>query len=248
MAREESMKETAHSKLDEIISPEIIGDDFHDLIRKLAATEPLSNVLEIGSSAGSGSTKAFVDGLSANPGSPKLFCVEISRARYAVLKDHYQHESFVHCYNGSTASPDEFPSAWEVIKFYNSVQTNLNRYPIGEVLNWLRQDVAYVQDSGVPHDVIGAIKKDWDIDRFDMVLIDGSEFTGEIDYARIRGAKIILLDDTITFKCYNVRKYLLSDPYYDVIADNRKLRNGVTAFKRRKNKSLRRLSLHSLGF
>ena len=54
------------SDLDVIIPAEISGDIFYDLIEALAAKEELSNVLEIGSSAGDGSTQAFVSGLKRN--------------------------------------------------------------------------------------------------------------------------------------------------------------------------------------
>ena len=65
------------------------------------------------------------------------------------------------------------------------------------------------------------------------MLIDGSEFTGEAEYAQIKGAKFILLDDTNTFKCYNVRQILLNDPMYELIVDNQALRNGFSVFRQR---------------
>src|SRR5215831_10371378 len=67
------------------LEPEISSDEFNQLIRHLCATENLDAVLEIGSSSGYGSTEAFVAGLSRNPGSPRLFCVEVSRSRFDQL-------------------------------------------------------------------------------------------------------------------------------------------------------------------
>ena len=68
---------------------------------------------------------------------------------------------------------------------------------------------------------------------FDMVLIDGSEFTGEVELGKVIGARLILLDDTNTFKCFRARQRLLADPDYEVIADDQTLRNGFAAFRRR---------------
>lgn len=221
------------SQLDSLIPPEISGDALYDLIEKISATETLNAVLEIGSSAGGGSTEAFVAGLSRNAGSPKLFCVEVSKVRFDQLRETYASFPFVHCYNRSTVDVDEFPSPNSVRDFYKGTDSGLAKFPLHEVLSWLEQDISYVRDAGVEAGAIEAIKAEHDIDTFDLVLIDGSEFTGEVEYEKIKGARIILLDDTDTFKCWHVRERLKADPMYDMIADDQTLRNGYSAFRRR---------------
>src|SRR5262249_13156349 len=64
-------------------------------------------------------------------------------------------------------------------------------------------------------------------------LIDGSEFTGEIEYAKVQGARLILLNHTTSFKNWNVRRALIEDPLYDLIADDQAQRNGYSVFRRR---------------
>lgn len=221
------------SDLNSIIPPEITRDALYELIKHLAATERLGSVLEIGSSAGGGSTEAFVAGLSANAGTPKLFCVEVSKVRFEKLRTTYAAYPFVHCYNRSSVTIDEFPMADAVRKFYAEAPSGLRQYPLDQVLGWLEQDVNYVRDAGVEGGAIEAIKSEHGIDTFDMVLIDGSEFTGAVEYEKIKGAGLILLDDTNTFKCWQVRKHLLADPMYEVIADDQTLRNGYSVFRRR---------------
>jgi glycosyltransferase involved in cell wall biosynthesis len=221
------------SELNRVIAPEIEGDAFYDIIVRLAADETVRTVLEIGSSSGGGSTKAFVAGLSRNPGSPKLFCIEISKPRFQQLRETYSSYPFVHCYNRSTVRAEQFPTPDMVISFYNEVASSLRRFPLPRVLDWLRQDIQYVRESGVEAGAIEQIKADHAIDVFDMVLIDGSEFTGQIEFELIRGAGLILLDDTNTFKCHAVRQTLLDDPMYDLVADDRELRNGYSVFRRR---------------
>jgi glycosyltransferase involved in cell wall biosynthesis len=225
------------SELEKIKPPEIKNDEFHELIEKLSATEPLQYVLEIGSAAGEGSTKAFVAGLSENPDAPTLFCVEISRTRFKVLQDTYKHLDFVKCYNMSTVGIGEFPTERKVAEFYAQNNSALNRFQLPEVLDWLHQDIRYVADAGVENGAIERIKKDYGISEFDLVLIDGSEFTGDIEFDKIYGARIILLDDTNTYKNFGVRRRLLDDPNYELIADNQDLRNGYSAFRRRTKSS-----------
>lgn len=221
------------SGLNRIIQPEIKDDALYNLIRDLAASEELRHVLEIGSSAGGGSTEAFVAGLSQNAGSPKLFCIELSKPRFELLRATYADRPFVHCYNMSSVLPEEFPSEAAVTDFYNTETSGLTKYPLPDVLGWLGRDIAYLRDAGVDAGAIDRIKAEHAIDYFDMVLIDGSEFTGEVELAKVLGAKLILLDDTTTFKCFHARRQLLANPDYELIADDQTLRNGFSAFRRR---------------
>lgn len=222
------------SEIDRIIPPEIIGDDFHALIELLARTETVKHVLEIGSSAGGGSTSAFVAGLAANPNAPALYCMEISKPRFAALQTTYADKPFVHCFNTSSVAIDEFPSEADVSTFYAATPTTLNKYPLDQVLGWLRQDIAYVEASGAAGNGIESIKRAARIDHFDMVLIDGSEFTGAAELDHVIGANIILLDDTNAYKCYEARQRLLADTRYELIADNQQRRNGYSIFRRRR--------------
>ena len=73
------------SALDQLIRPEIKNDRFYRLIAKVAATDGVYQILEIGSAAGDGSTEAFVLGALRNRLRPVLHCLEISRVRFAAL-------------------------------------------------------------------------------------------------------------------------------------------------------------------
>ncbi|MFC5507986.1 glycosyltransferase family 4 protein [Bosea massiliensis] len=220
-------------EISKIIAPEIKFDEFYQIIESLAASENLTHVLEIGSSAGGGSTEAFVRGLSRNPHHPNLYCIEISKPRFKVLKETYADKVFVHCYNRSTVTVEDFPPPEAISAFYEAEDSGLKKFPLELVQSWRLQDIQYVRDAGVEAGAIEQIKLDHGVDKFDMVLIDGSEFTGTVEYEKVRGARLILLDDTHTFKCWDVRRQLLADPAYEIIADNQMLRNGFSAFRRR---------------
>ncbi len=222
------------SSLNKLIPPEIKNDAFYQAIRNIAAEESIENILEIGSSSGGGSTEAFIKGIRDNPSQPTLFCMEVSKPRFAELKKAYANESFVKCYNVSSVSIDKFPSQEEVIKFYQNNRTNLNSYPIDLVLSWLEQDIEYVSQSGVEADGIRKIKEENNIKFFDVVLIDGSEFTGISELEEVYGAKYILLDDINTFKNHSNYQSLISDSKYELLEKDSSLRNGYAIFKRKK--------------
>ena len=221
------------SELNQIIAPEIKNDTFYQAIYKLARTENISSILEIGSSSGEGSTEAFVLGLLENPAHPTLFCMEVSQPRFAALKKRYQDVPSVQCYNVSSVPVDSFPPESEVSSFYAKTPTNLNLYDLNRVLGWLKQDIEYVLSAGVPQNGIEIIKKDNQIQDFGIVLIDGSEFTGMAEFKQIYGAKFILLDDINAFKNYANYHQLLQDPNYELIEKDLVLRNGFAIFKRK---------------
>lgn len=216
----------------QLIPPEIKNDEFYLAIQKLAREADIKTVLEIGSSSGGGSTEAFVNGLRENPNQPTLFCMEVAKLRFAELQKCYEKESFVKCYNISSVTLDGFPTEDEVINFYNTQPTNLNQYPLQQVLEWLRQDIEYVKNSGVSDAGIKRIKQENQIETFDLVLIDGSEFTGVTELQEVYGAFFLLLDDITTYKNYKNYYKLLKDPNYTLIAENKVLRNGYAIFQK----------------
>lgn len=226
------------SELNNIIPPEIKDGKFYFLIRKLTQQENIKTILEIGSSSGTGSTEAFVTGLSQNPNKPTLFCMEISKPRFAELQKRYAGNPNVKCYNISSISVDKFPTEQQVSAFYSNTRTALNNYPIERILGWLRQDIEYLKGSGVCNNGIDKIKQENKIKDFDMVLIDGSEFAGAAEFEAVYGARFILLDDINSFKNYDNYKRLLKDPNYSIVEENWQLRNGYAVFARNNNDDL----------
>lgn len=219
-------------ELNYLIPPEISNDEFYIALQKLAREEEIKTVLEIGSSSGQGSTHAFVSGLRENPNKPTLFCMEISKTRFAKLQQAYIKDYFVKYYNLSSVSVEDFPTEDEIREFYETTPTNLNLYPLERVLGWLKQDIDYVKNFGVTDNGIRRIKEKNNIDYFDLVLIDGSEFTGIAELNEVYGAKFICLDDINTFKNYKNYHRLIKDSNYTLIAENPCLRNGYSIFRR----------------
>jgi hypothetical protein len=220
------------SSLDSTIPPEIINDRFYHAILQLARSADLHTVLEIGSSSGAGSTDAFVRGLRENPCHPALFCMEVSAPRFRALADRYAGDPFVHCYHASSVPLEAFPTEEQVAHFYRTTPTRLNQYPLEQVLGWLRADLAYVRDAGVPGDGIARIKREHAIEHFDLVLIDGSEFTGVPELNEVYGARYLMLDDVMAHKNYANYQRLRADPAYRLREEDLSLRNGYAIYER----------------
>jgi hypothetical protein len=218
-----------------IIPPEVKDDEFYYALQSLAKKTNLRTFLEIGSSSGGGTTEALVTGIRTREDKKlvKLFCMELSRPRFFNLANAYANDSFLIPYNLSSVALNKFPSVDEVTHFYQTVKTNLNQYPLTDVLEWLASDIQYITDNCLDIDGIEFIKEANKIDYFDMVLIDGSAFTGEKELCMTLGAKIIALDDVNDIKCYNGYTMLLNNSSYKLITRNLTLRNGFAIFERR---------------
>ena len=76
------------------------------------------------------------------------------------------------------------------------------------------------------------IKKENKIDYFDIVLLDGCEFTGEAELKKIYGARYIFLDDIMAFKNWHNYRSLLNDKNYVLVDEDKGLRHGWALFKK----------------
>jgi predicted O-methyltransferase YrrM len=210
---------------------EIKDDAFYHCIERLARESGVRTILEIGSSAGGGSTEAFVKGIRQNPARPTLFCMEVARDRFERLQARYP-EPFVKCYNVSSVPADSFPTEREVTDFLKIVPLKRRTEELSRTyLGWRQAELDYLRSSGVPDDGIELIKRENGIQHFDMVLIDGSEFTGPPEYDRIIGARYVLLDDILVLKNRYNSLRLLADRRYTMIECDTTLRNGYAVFR-----------------
>ena len=225
--------EPPRSALSRTIAPEIRDDRFSETIRRIAATPGVHRMLEIGSSSGDGSTQAFVAGALDNPGPVELHCIEVSRPRFEELVRRHGHHDFVHCHNVSSVRLDRFATEGDIARFCRGFKPWLRRRGLRTQLRWLAQDVEYVRNTGGSRDGIREIKEAYGIDRFDAVLIDGSEFTGSAILDDVYGATFLLLDDIRSFKNHDNYRRLRADDTYEMIERTWWLRNGYAVFRRR---------------
>jgi hypothetical protein len=92
-----------YKQYDQIIPGEINDDDFSEYIKEIASDKANKLFVEIGSSAGGGSTKQFIESLSnrEDKGLCKLICFEVSQPRSMSLKNTYSQHDFFYIYNQS---------------------------------------------------------------------------------------------------------------------------------------------------
>lgn len=220
--------------LDNLISPEIKNDALSEWLVNLAARENIKTILEIGSSDGTGSTSAIFNGMQLNKVMPRLFCLEVSKLRFAELQARYAKFPAVKCYNMASVRLSQMMSEVEVRNFHalHRSSMNIGKYSVDEVCAWLKNDVDYVLENNIPQGGIATILVENGLTKFDLVLIDGSAFSGLSELRSVWGSRIIAMDDVADIKCWEAYKAIKVSPEYKLIAEDLSLRNGYAVFQR----------------
>lgn len=228
---------------DVLIPPEIYHDELWHKIKELAARTDVTSALDVGSSSGLGSTAALVEGLKDKP-EKSLDCIESSDVRFRELCGHYQHLSWVKCHLGFSCKWEEFATETDVRAFFQMDISKEFPYPIDAVLGWWAAGMEEIrqrkQAANYPDRLIERIISDKRLEKdrcgwsWDLVVLDGGEFTGHADACAVMGSRILVLDDIKCFKNAQVYSYLMSDvyPMYRRLHENRSLRNGFAIFER----------------
>lgn len=222
------------SKLDRPIEAEIRDDPLSAAIRRIAALPTVRTILEVGSSSGDGSTDAFVEGALRNPeGPPALHCMELSGPRFDRLVARHGGRDFVHCHRLSSVRLERFATPADIARFCAGFRPWLRRRSPRTYGRWLEEDRSYVAEHGLSRDGIREISERYGIHRFDAVLIDGSEFTGQAILEDVYGSRYLILDDIRALKNHGNYARLRRDPDYEMIDRSWMLRNGYAVFRRR---------------
>jgi hypothetical protein len=210
------------------IPAEIKNDELYDKIVttiRMFSSE-IKTVLEVGASSGDGSTEALIIGM-AGLGGKTLYTIEANPLRYTNLVARYKGLDWVKPLNGSSVRLDEYMSKDDVKFFHKNTPTQLNEYSLETVLSWYDDETSCVANWNIPAGLIDTIEKP------DMVLLDGSPFTGNAEYEKVCDSKIIILDDILDIKHYHSHQALRKNKEYECLFCNLTLRNGYSIWVRR---------------
>lgn len=210
------------------------GDAFADMLTELIERFKPRTILDIGSSDGTGSTSVIIDAIRDY--GADLYCIEMEKDRVEKLVENTAHYPFVHCYHAASVPVTgmvEYNYIWQFKRQHP-------RFPWWKMMTrkeidtWYYNSIRDIQAIAIPNG-IEHIKKQNHIEHFDMVLIDGSPFTGMAELTAVYGADIIFMDDTFDLKSYDASERLKRDPMYETYHINNNYRNGFAVFKKRVN-------------
>ena len=175
-------------------------------------------LVDIGTWNGLGSTRCFIEGLLHNKNA-KLYTIENNVEKYEFAQNYWKKiiddsQLTVDFICGSLVTNDEIDS------FLIEKNVQLNE----QQKYWLSIDKTNTQK---------IIDIQWD--KIDVLLIDGSEFTGFLEMIKLKDiSKYIILDDTRAIKNIYTREYLLNCDEFTLLSENPNFRNGYSVFKNKK--------------
>lgn len=201
-------------------SGQIHDDDFSRDIRRYAADARFSTYLEIGTWNGLGSTRAFADGFSSRKDEYVFYSLECNADKCADAQKLYEKNANMKILN-EVLWNEEPADFYEI--FPQCLTDATARW-------WHEVDVANMKACPVFLN-----RKDLP-DIFDVVLLDGGEFTTYHEFRLLENrCRILMLDDVNSDKCRMIRDELRSNPDRWTVLKTGSARNGYMIAERKKN-------------
>jgi hypothetical protein len=170
--------------------------------------------LEIGTWNGRGSTHCIVEGLKARaPGAPEpvFYSLECNAEKVAMAQELYKDISYVHILNEVLLT--EMPADMKVM--FPELLTNPTAQYWNQVdFDNMRGKPMFLERADLPP-------------VFDVVLLDGGEYTTWYEYLALKNrCRVLALDDTNVAKCRKIVWEVIDDPGWKVILNSNE-RNGT---------------------
>lgn len=217
---------------------EIVNDELSDLIARLVVERKPEVIIEIGSGDGMGSTQAFIKGveIAGIQEECTMYCMEVVPDRFDSLRQVSKDYSFIAPLHASSVSLGEFMTIRQIDKFIDEhPEFGIAEYGKPTVRGWLMENVETIEMLSLPTNKLRELLAyDQQKNKSLMVFIDGSAFTGLAEYHIVKSvADTIIMDDTIDIKCWDAYQDALNCGGFELIAENKTLRNGYAAFRRK---------------
>jgi len=200
-------------------SGQIHDDEFAADIRRYAADPRFETYLEIGTWNGLGSTRAFVDGFSTRK-KYVFYSLECNADKCADAQKLYERDQNVHVLN-EVIWNEEPADFYEVFPQCRTDPT-AGRWHEIDMINMKKCPLFLKRSGGVP-------------EIFDVVLLDGGEFTTYHEFRALEDrCRILMLDDVNSDKCRLIRDHLRSNPDRWTVLKTSAVRNGYLIAERKK--------------
>jgi hypothetical protein len=189
---------------------QISNDSFSVEIRNYASDKNFKTFLEIGTWNGLGSTKAFVNGFKSRNDDYIFYSLECNREKWFEASKLYQGNDKIKLLNEViwNDEPEDF------YNIFPQILTN-NMYKHWNEVDLINMKLCplFLERPDLP-------------EVFDLILLDGGEFTTYHEFQILKNkCKVLMLDDINVDKCRLIIQEITSDPKWKVIKTSNE-RNG----------------------
>ena len=190
---------------------QIYNDSFSIEITKYASNPNYKNFLEIGTWNGLGSTKAFSNGFKNRIDDYIFYSLECNAEKCMEAKKLYIDNNKIHILN-EVIWNEEPPNFYDI--FPQCLSDNIyKRWNEVDIINMQQCDL-FLNRPNLP-------------ELFDVILLDGGEFTTYYEFQLLKNkCKILLLDDINTDKCKLILEEIKYDRSWKIIIEDKTTRNG----------------------
>ena len=194
-----------------------IESDFGRVIYELAKKEENSVFVDIGTWNGLGSTKCFIEAMLFNKKST-LLSIENNIEKFEFAKNKWT--NFIQNNNLN-------------VRFINGSlikNENVDNWIISNDINLSEEQKYWITiDKSNTQNII-----EIDTEKIDILLIDGSEFTGYLEMMMLKDiSNYILLDDVNSLKNKMSRDYLMQCDDFQLVFEDLNSRGGYSVFKKK---------------
>lgn len=189
------------------------GSDLGEKIYNLSKQDDVQTIVEIGTWNGCGSTKCIYDAVLGTK--KKVWSLECNKLRHEEAKINL---GFL---------PPNFRLIHGTIVDAKELEPLMENLSEG-LQQWLIEDLGWIRHTPNVLDQLP--------EKIDLCIIDGGEFSGDIEFFRLyEKCRYIVLDDTNAIKNSNTRKFILKNKsIFSIIEDNTIERNGFLICKNEK--------------
>lgn len=205
-----------------------IGSISGDIITEICKRDDVTNIVEIGTWNGMGSTLCVIKGIKESKLSKNFISLELYEDMFReALKNIEDDIRFVNILNGTIISIED--TKW----FDHSIVDKI----IGDGCDqmgissehsrlWYQKDMDNIKNAT---NVFSSIP-----DNIDFLILDGGEYTTYPEWIKLKDrTKIVALDDSNIFKCARIRDEILLSGEYNTLYDNLSDRNGFSVFEKK---------------
>jgi hypothetical protein len=196
-----------------------------DFIYETSQNENNKIFVEIGSWNGRGSTKCVMDALVDRFDECILYSLEASKPFFESGREYWRHR--LQSYNSIIQG--------RLKLIHGRIMEASDMLSIDEIMKdpmakpeWRRFYANDLESFKTCENVENLLPE-----TIDVLILDGGEFTTEIEYQKLKDrSRIIICDDSSMYKCDKIRKELIEDTNFVTLIDEPKARNGFCAFER----------------
>jgi len=188
-------------------------------IYQLSGIKEFRNYVEIGTWNGQGSTKCFMDAILFRNDNSCLYSLESNKAFHEMAKKYWRPvfsvpkgKAKIRLIYGRIIEMSEMFTCEQIPEEMSADVVNYGRWREEDILNYAQSPNVIVM---LPEGI-------------DVLLLDGGEFSTYAEFHKLKKRTgVVLLDDTKSMKCKEIRRELLKDGMWRVVYDLPEEKNGV---------------------